>query len=161
MLSLIAAMGKNRVIGSNNRLPWSLPADLAYFKAITVGHTVVMGRKTYQSIGHPLTNRTNIVLSANPELQFAGCAMARTIDEILELSKKEDLFVIGGATVYREFLPCADKLYLTLIDAEFEGDVFFPELDSKWCLVSRRRGTQNSQNPFRYDFLVYERRVMN
>jgi len=158
MLSLICAMGKNRVIGSDNRLPWLLPADLAYFKSITDGHIVVMGRKTYESIGHPLTNRINIVLSSNPALQFEGCTMARTINEILELTKKEDVFVIGGGMVYREFLPYVDKLYLTLIDAEFEGDVYFPELDPEWRLISHLNGTKDPQNPFTYEFLVYERR---
>ena len=158
MLALICAMGKNRVIGFQNRLPWQLPADLANFKAITTGHHVVMGRRTYLSIGHPLPGRNNIVLSANPRLAFPGCAMSRTIAEILELSNHEEVFIIGGALVYQEFLPYAERLYLTIINEEFEGDAYFPELDlTSWRLVSRTHGIKDPQNPFDYDFLVLER----
>lgn len=157
MIALICAMGKNRVIGKDNRLPWHLPADLAYFKTITAGHTVVMGRRTFQSLGGPLAQRNNIVLTKNPQFQFKGCLTVPSIAPVLELARQEEVMVIGGAMVFREFLPYAGRLYLTEIDAEFEGDAYFLELDSSWHLVSSLKGTKNSLNPFEYQFCIYER----
>jgi dihydrofolate reductase len=158
MLVLIAAMSLNRVIGFNNQLPWLLSADFQYFKAITSGQTVVMGRRTYESIGHPLAGRRNIVLSRRPNFKAApNTEVVRSISAILKLATAQIVFVIGGALVYRQFIPYAGRIYLTLIEAVFVGDVFFPELDATWKLVSRTGGVQDAANPFPHWFLIYEK----
>jgi dihydrofolate reductase len=157
LIVLIGAMSQNRVIGKNNQLPWQLPADLAYFKAITVGQTVVMGRNTFESLGRPLAGRTNIVLSATSTFQPPGVLVARSIKMILDRAKTETIFIIGGSCIYHLFLPYAKRIYLTLIEAVFEGDVFFPEINATWQLVSEIRGFQDLQNPLPHRFLVYEK----
>jgi len=159
MISIIFAMGRNRVIGKDNNLPWRLPADLAYFKSKTIGHTVIMGRKTYESLGKPLPGRNNVVITRNRALEIEGCTVYSSIEEALRLGDSEEVFVIGGADIYKSFLPYADKLYITSIDDTFEGDTFFPEIDySLWRLVSDIPGEKNEKNPYMYSFLVYERR---
>ena len=130
IISLIACVGNNRELGYKNDLIWKIPEDLAYFKKITKGHAVIMGQKTYESIGHPLPNRTNIVLSDNMDFHPDGVLVARSMDEAIEVAKeneKEEIFFIGGAFVYSQSIKFADKLYLTLVDASAPADAFFPD----------------------------------
>jgi dihydrofolate reductase len=161
MIALIVAMAQNRVIGKDNRMPWRLPADLAYFKRATMGHPVVMGRKTYESIGKPLPGRRNIILTRDPDFRAEGCEIYHSIGEVLALAQADEdqeLFIIGGDSVYSAFFPYADRLYLTLLEQYFAGDAFFPEIDPrKWRLVSRTRGETNKKNPYEYSFLIYEK----
>lgn len=157
MISLIVAAGENNVIGSDNDMPWHLPADLAYFKKTTSGHAVVMGRKTFQSIGKPLPNRTNIILTRDKEFQAEGCHIIHSIDEAFDFAKDGKLFIIGGAEVYRQFLPHANRVYLTRIHTSFEGDAFFPELTEEWKLVSTDPHEPDEKNQYKYEFQIFER----
>ena len=159
IISLIAALDKNRVIGKNNRLPWHLPQDLARFKALTRGHAIVMGRKTYESIGKALPGRVNIVVSTNESFSAPGCIVAGSLQTAIEISKNEtEIFVIGGANLFAQALPFADKLYLTVIDHSFEGDAFFPEFDQKtWQEVSRMDFSASSEALWPFSFLLYEK----
>ncbi|WP_078546272.1 dihydrofolate reductase [Litchfieldia alkalitelluris] len=159
MISLLVAMDKNRLIGKDNLLPWHLPADLAYFKRVTMGHTIVMGRKTYESIGRPLPGRENIIVTRNPSYKMDGCTIINSIEAIKNLSDSNDeLFVIGGSEIFREVFTFADRLYITEIDDEFEGDTYFPEFSLKdWTLISKDQGKKDEKNPYDYYFCVYER----
>jgi len=136
MITLIAACSKNRVIGCDNKLLWNIPEDLQRFRRLTSGNPIVMGRKTYESIGRPLPNRTNIILSKQKNLRIKDCLIYSNIHEVMSLWQNSNLFVIGGGEIYSMFLPFADKIELTLIDKEYQGDVYFPELDSSWNLDS-------------------------
>jgi len=162
MISLIVAIGKNNVIGKDNRIPWRLPADLAYFKKVTTGHTVIMGRKTFESIGKPLPNRRNVIISGNRNYSVDDCMVCHSIEDALKLSlnNNEEIFVIGGANVYCELLPYAQRLYITSVEEDFEGDTFFPEIDyMQWTLVSKTEGEKNEKNPYNYYFMVFEKRI--
>ncbi len=134
MIALIAAFSLNHVIGRNGTLPWDLPEDLRRFRELTTGHTVIMGRKTYESIGRPLPNRVNIVVNTTQD--FAGCLSARSLLDALEMARG-DAFVIGGSSLFNEALPLADRLYLTLIDRTIEGDTYFPPLDWRDWRIER------------------------
>ena len=148
-------MARNRVIGKGKKLPWHLPEDLKYFKEVTRGQTVVMGKTTYDSIGKALPHRKNVIISYE-EFDAPGCEVVLSIKEAM---KYNDFFVIGGASIYKQFLPFADRLYLTFIDHDFDGDIFFPEFDEKdWRLVSKRKGIKDEKNPYDYYFIVYERK---
>lgn len=155
MIALIVAMGKNRVIGLNNEMPWHMPADLAYFKKVTTGHPVVMGRKTFESIGRPLPNRKNIILTTDLSYEQSECIIAHSVEEALSYGKQETIFIIGGAQIYKQFLPFADKVYITKIDGEFEGDTFFPGLGEEWKLVSTEKHKKDDKNPYNYQFQVF------
>lgn len=159
MISMIAAMAHNRVIGIHNRLPWHLPADFRHFKAVTMGKPVVMGRRTYESIGRPLPGRINVVISRNPDLQIEGCIIAASLDDaIARLQGHEELMIIGGASFYEQVLPRADRLYLTLVDADVDGDAFFPEYHrDQWREVSREAHAADDRNPYRYSFVTLDR----
>lgn len=160
MISIIVACSENNVIGKDNGLIWRLSNDLKRFKALTTGHAIVMGRKTFESIGRPLPNRRNIILSKNLE-SMEGCEIMRSADEVLELAKStdEELFIIGGGQVYEQFLPFADKLYLTLVHTEAEGDTFFPALNrDEWTEVTRESFKADEKNEFDYEFVDYLRR---
>ena len=158
MISLIFAMGKDNSIGYKNKMPWHLPADLAYFKKATMGLPVIMGRKTFESLGRPLPGRTNIVISRNKEFFHEGCIVVDSVEKAKELTKDKDCFIIGGAEIYDAFMPIADKMYITEIDSVFQADTFFPQIDySKWKLVSSVPGVKNEKNPFEYKHLVYEK----
>lgn len=157
MISIIVAMDENRVIGFENKMPWYLPADLAYFKKITTGHPIVMGRKTFQSIGRPLPNRTNIILTRDQSFRSEGCQVIHNIEEVLDKSIKEDLFVIGGAEIYKQFLPYAEKIYSTRILERFHGDTFFPKLTEKWQLLSAEKHEKDQKNNYQYEFQVYQK----
>ncbi|MCH1626378.1 dihydrofolate reductase [Ferdinandcohnia quinoae] len=160
MISLLFAMDINRVIGKNNDLPWHLPADLAYFKKITMGHPIIMGRKTYESIGKPLPGRENIIITRDKEYQIDGCTVFHSIDEIVKMDNtvNQELFVIGGSEIFKGILPYSNRLYITEINEEFEGDTFFPEIQmNEWKLISKEKGKKDEKNPYDYFFLIYER----
>lgn len=152
-ISIIAAMAANRVIGAKNGLPWHLPEDLGHFKRLTLGHHILMGRKTYESIGRPLPGRVSVVISGT--VSFPGALCARSLEEALRLCPDEEVFFIGGGEIYRQAMPIADRLYLTEIGKAFEGDTFFPEIDpSTWVEVAREKHF----GAFEYHFVTYERR---
>lgn len=160
MISLIWAMDENRVIGLNNELPWRLPEDLKFFKRVTMGHPIAMGRKTFESIGKRLPGRENIVITRDENYRPEGCTVKNSIKEFLDYAKdkNEEVFVIGGAEIFKEVLPQADKLYLTMIHEQFEGDTYFPVFDlEKWELESREIGLKDEKNPYDYEFLIYKR----
>lgn len=164
-ISMIAALSKNRVIGRNNDLPWRLPDDMKYFMQTTKGHHVVMGRKNYESLPlkfRPLPNRTNIVVTHQLNFQAPGCIIVRSIDAAIEIAAEageSELFMIGGAQIYEQALQKADRLYLTEIDAEVDGDTYFPEIASgKWKEVSRTHHATDDRHAFAFDFVVYERK---
>ena len=159
ILSIIVAMSENRVIGRDNRLPWHLPADLKRFKQLTTGHTVIMGRKTHESIGKPLPQRRNIIVTRNATYRAEGAETASSLDSAIALAKHdEEIFIIGGAEIFREALRGADRLHLTLIHASIEGDVFFPEVDwNEWMLVEDERREPDASNPLPFSFRRYER----
>ena len=157
-LALIAARARNGVIGLDNRMPWYLPEDLAYFKRVTLGKPVVMGRKTFESIGRPLPGRLNIVVTRNPGWQAAGVQVAHSLDAALVLAAAavpEEIMLIGGAELYRQALPQADVLYLTEIDAEFAGDAFFPEVDLARWRIDREEAGQRDSDGLRWRFVRY------
>jgi len=159
MISMIWAMGKDNALGCKNRMPWYLPADFAYFKKVTLGKPVIMGRKTFESIGKPLPGRKNIIITRNQEFKCEGCTVVDSIEKAKEYSVDVEAFVIGGAEIYKAFLPWADKLYVTLIDEKFEADVYFPQIDySQWELISSEPGPKDDKNPYDYKFLVYKRK---
>lgn len=157
-LTVIAAVASNRVIGSGNALPWRLPEDLKRFKTLTMGHPIVMGRKTYESIGRPLPGRRNLVVTRNPAFRADGCecvpSLASAIDKCM--GNADEIFVIGGAQIYTEALALADRLCLTEIDRAFPGDAFFPEVDLKqWRLAAIE--SHRAADGMRYRFATYER----
>ncbi len=158
-ICLIAALAANRVIGRNNALPWHLPADLTRFKARTMGHPVVMGRKTHESIGKPLPGRRNLVITRNRDYRAPGCEVVHCLEAaICACHGAEKLFVIGGAELYREALPRAHCLEFTEIQAEFEGDATFPEYSlDQWREAAREIHSDETGIAFRYDFVRYER----
>lgn len=159
MLSIIVAIDKNRGIGLKNGLPWKLPADLKHFKEVTMGHPIIMGRKTHESIGRALPGRKNIIITRNEQYVAEGCEVVYALDEALKLVGNDDAFVIGGAEIFRQALPLAQKMYITEIRNEFPCDVFFPEFDtSEWREVERTQGVKDEKNPYEYYFVVYERK---
>ena len=160
-ISIIVAMARNRAIGINNRLPWRLSDDLKLFKKNTMGHAIVMGRKTWESIGRPLPGRENIILTRNTNFQAAGCLVVHSLEEILTAKKQDDeCFIIGGATLYAAALPLAQKLYLTQVEAAIEGDVFFPEFDeNQWQEINRQHFVKNDKNEFEFTFRVLQRKA--
>lgn len=155
-LSLIAAVSDNGVIGFKGKLPWKLPADLQYFKKITMGHPIIMGRKTYESIGRPLPGRRNIVLSRVKHLSILGCEVVSTLEAALEkFDQTEEVFVIGGESVYKEALPYAHHLYLTQVHAQVEGDTYFSQYEkSVWKEVSREDHDADEKNEYPYSFVI-------
>nr|WP_304219848.1 dihydrofolate reductase [Fredinandcohnia onubensis] len=164
MISLLVAMDKNQLIGKDNDLPWRLPADLAYFKRVTMGHPIIMGRKTYDSIGRPLPGRENIIVTRDTSYEAEGCKVIHSIEEIVKMNEQTDqeLFVIGGAEIFKEILPHSDRLYITEINEEFKGDTYFPAFDKvEWKVISEEKGIKNEKNPYDYTFLVYEKIPQN
>jgi dihydrofolate reductase len=161
---LVAAVADGGVIGNRGSLPWRLPADMARFKALTMGHAVIVGRKTFQSIGLPLPGlplpgRRVIVLTRDPAFRAPGCRTASTVEEALAAVDGDECFVIGGASVYAQFLPLASLLHITRIRAAFAGDAFFPRVDAgEWELVEQRPGIVDRENPLPHEFLTWHRR---
>ncbi len=160
-ISAIVAKSQNNVIGKGNQIPWYLPADLRYFKKTTLHHHVIMGRKTFESIGRPLPKRTNVVITRDIYFAASGCIIAHSVEEALELAKRnseEEAFIIGGAEIYKLSLPYLDKLYLTEVLAEFEGDKFFPELNfTNWKELRAESFEADEKNPYPYIFKVLEK----
>ncbi len=166
-LSLIVAIAKNRVIGHQNKMPWHLPAELQYFKRVTMGHAIIMGRKTFESIGRPLPGRQNIVVTRNAEFTAAGVDVVHSVDAAIAISSSSatddtsaqtGAFIIGGATLYAEALAYADKLYITEVDAAPEGDTFFPALNQReWVETSRERREADDKNIFAVEYVVLNR----
>lgn len=159
-ISIIVAMAQNRVIGKDNKLPWYLPADLRHFKNITMGHPIIMGRKTHESIGKALPGRRNIVVTRRPDYRAAkGCVTAHSLQQAITLSAgAEEVFVIGGASLYREALPFAQRIYLTEVHAEVPGDTYFPAIDmAAWKEISRERFPADKKNVYSYSFVVLEK----
>ncbi|WCN36188.1 dihydrofolate reductase [Aneurinibacillus uraniidurans] len=162
MLSMIVAMDVDRGIGKDNQLLWHIPEDLQYFKSITSHKVVVMGRKTFESIGRPLPNRTNIILTRDPSYQAPGCLVHHSIEDILSKNvmgdDRAEVVIIGGAEIYNLFLPYADRLYITQVNGTFNADTYFPVLpNEQWKMVSRKKGTQDT--PYEYYFEIYERNM--
>ncbi|MEK7195224.1 MAG: dihydrofolate reductase [Patescibacteria group bacterium] len=159
-ISIIVAMAENHVIGSGGKIPWRLSADFKRFKEITLGHPVVMGRKTFESIGKPLPERTNIVISRDPNYKAAGCLTAQSLEEAISLAKSADeVFIIGGEQVYKMALPKAGTVYLTMVHGTFEGDAFFPALDgNKWQLLSSEDHKKDDKNSADFTYFVYKRK---
>jgi len=159
MLSLIAAVAENGVIGDRNRLLWHISEDLRRFKALTTGHPVVMGRKTYESLGRPLPNRTNVIITRQP-LAVAGCTVVHSLEEASALFPvDEELFIIGGAQIYAAALPIADRFYLTRVGHAYEGDTCFPDWNpAEWRLTEAEAHPCGAEYPYPFAFETYERR---
>lgn len=163
--SMIVAMAQNRVIGRNNKLPWYLPNDLKYFKQTTMGKPILMGRKTFESIGKPLPGRTNIVITRNPEWQVDGVKVVYSLGEAFELASAiseidgtDELMIIGGDQIYQTALDHVDRVYLTEVHAEVEGDAYFPQVDwYQWKEVAREDFSAQDPNPYDYSFVVFDR----
>lgn len=164
IISSIAAVAQNSVIGKNNQLIWRLPADMKYFKDITEGHCVITGRKNYESIPEkfrPLTNRTNIVVTRQKNYSAPGAIVVNSIEEAIEVARKKgetEVFIIGGAEIYKQTMSVADKIYFTAVHQSFEGDAFFPEIDAnKWKEVSRKAMPADEKHKYAYTFCVLEK----
>ena len=162
MLSIIVAKAKNNIIGKNNKMIWHLPEDLKHFKNLTTGHTIIMGRKTFESLGKPLSNRKHIIFSQNPDFKVndENVEVVHSLLQIQDLIEgKEEAFVIGGAMIYNFLMPYVKKMYVTEIEKDFEGDTFFPIIDSEiWKEVSREKGIKDENNNLDYSFVTYERK---
>jgi dihydrofolate reductase len=158
-LSILVAMALNRTIGLNNGLPWRCPEDLKRFKALTWGHQIIMGRKTFDSIGKPLPGRTTTVVTRDRDLTIAGCHIAHSLEMALEACNNEgEIFIVGGADIYAQALPLIDTLYITEIRQVVEGDVFFPEFSkTEWQEISREMRHQETPQPLEYHFVIYRR----
>ena len=162
ILSMIVAHADNRIIGKDNDMPWHLPADLAYFKKTTLGKPVIMGRKTYESIGRPLPGRQNIVISRDVAFSADGVESATSVEQALILAGNvEEVMVIGGGAIYAHCLPAAHRLYVTHISANIEGDTQFPdyEVEQQWHKVSSQKHLANEKNKYELDFCIYERKT--
>ncbi len=172
MLSILVAMAENRVIGRDNQLPWRLSADLKRFKQLTTGQTIIMGRRTYQSIGRPLPNRRTIVVSRNPDFHAEGVEVAASLDAAIALAQRtayvplaansqSEVFVVGGHELFRLALPRADRLYLTLVHAQVPGDVYFPEFNADdWQLTGAEHHPADAKNDWPFSFLLYTRKPL-
>ncbi|WP_417900120.1 dihydrofolate reductase [Bacillus haimaensis] len=160
MISFIVAMDINSLIGKENNLPWHLPADLKYFKNVTLGHPIVMGRKTYESIGKALPGRENFILTRDENYACVDCTIIHSISDIEALSKNlnKEIFVIGGAEIFKEAFYLADKLYITQISEKFEGDTFFPKFNKEnWERTYTEKGVRDEKNPYEYTFNIYKK----
>lgn len=160
-ISIIAAMARNRVIGIANTLPWRLPEDLKHFKALTLGHHILMGRKTYESLGRPLPGRTSVVITRSQDLQVPGCLVANSVKEaVAACDNDNEIFFIGGEELYRQALDVADRIYLTEIKADFAGDAWFPEFDTSLWQETGRKPCKSASG-LEYDFLIYDRKTIS
>jgi len=159
MITIIAAIANNRALGMNNKLIWHLPEDLKRFKSVTRGHHVIMGRKTFESLGKPLPNRTSIIITRNKNYNAQACLVVNSLEEALEKAKEDkNPFILGGSEIYKLAMPIADKLDLTLVHHEFEADAFFPEIDSSiWKESSRQDFKADDKNKYDYSFVTYEK----
>jgi dihydrofolate reductase len=162
MFSIVVAHDRNQVIGVNNNLPWRIPADMAHVKQTTMGKILIMGRKTFESIGKPLPGRTNVVLTKDPSWAVDGVKVVHSVDEILQIEKDTDTecVIFGGQVLFEQLLPYVSKIYLTYIDHDFKGDTFFPvqNYDEEWKLLSSEKGPKDEKNPYDYYFKEYIRK---
>ena len=158
-ITMIWAMGRNGVMGKDNGMPWRLPRDMAFFKEQTIGKPVVMGRKTWESFGgRPLKDRTNIVMTRDSEYTSQDAQIIHSLEEALEYANNQELMIIGGAQIYEKWLPYADRLLVTRIDEDFEGDTVFPDIDwTCWTLCEEIPGVRDEKNPYDYRFYIYNR----
>lgn len=160
-ISLIVATSENDVIGKDGSIPWHIPADLKHFKTLTMGHHIIMGRKTYESIGKPLPGRINIILTKNPGYKADGCIVADSLQKAINIAREQknsEVFIIGGEEIFKLVLPMADRVYLTRVHEKFDGDAYLPKLDPvKWKQVSCQVHLRDEQNPYPFDFCVYEK----
>jgi dihydrofolate reductase len=156
MISIIVAMSENRVIGKDNSLIWKLSDDLKRFKKITMDSTIVMGRKTYESIGRPLPKRKNVIITRDPNYEAKGCVVVNSIEDAITESNN-DCFIIGGGEIYKQAMPLADKMYVTIVHENFDGDTFFPMIDEKWAEVLVEKNEKDDKNEYNYTFINYER----
>ena len=161
IVSILVAAANHHVIGKHNQLLWKMPADMKYFKTLTTGHHVLMGRKTFESIGKPLPDRTNQVLTRNADLTIEGCTTIQTAEEGISIAKdsnENELFVIGGAQIYRSTMHLCQRIYFTKIYADFAGDAYFPEIDANiWRETSKEFHKADEKNPYDYEFIIFER----
>jgi dihydrofolate reductase len=159
MLSLIVAIAQNNVIGKDNKLVWHLPADLRYFKNTTMGHTLIMGRKTFESFGKPLPGRKSIVITRQKDWQYEGVSVVHSLQEAIgSAPKNEEVFIVGGAEIYHQAMPFCQKMYITVIHHDFDGDTYFPPIDfSQWKLMSDQMHMPDEKNPWSYSFRIFER----
>ncbi|GAL13962.1 dihydrofolate reductase [Vibrio astriarenae] len=158
IISMIAAMADDRIIGKDNQMPWHLPADFAWFKRCTLGKPIVMGRKTYDSIGRPLPGRLNIVITRDTELQIEGVTVVQSVEQAIEVAGDvEELMIIGGGSIYQACLPMASRLYLTFIKADVDGDTRFPQWDDGFKRVSQESYSADEKNAYDMDFVVLEK----
>jgi len=162
VLKILVAFDENRVIGKNNTLIWHLPADLKRFKTLTTGHVIIMGRKTFESIGKPLPNRTTIVISRQADLQIEGAIIAHSVEEAILKAKsitREDIFIVGGAEIYALSLALADQILVTQLHDIFDGDAYFPEIPSEsWEVKEKERGITDEKNAYQYSYITYSRK---
>lgn len=159
LISLICAMDSNRLIGNNNKIPWHMPADLAFFKRTTMGKPIIMGRKTFESIGKPLPGRTNIVVTSNPDLVIPGCIIADSIEQAIRINPNcDEIMIIGGTSVYQQTIGVADHIYMTQIHHSFQGDTWFPEISlRRWKQETREDFQADENNPYAYSLIKYSR----
>ena len=154
MITIIVATSKNKVIGDSNSLIWYLPADLKRFKELTTGNPIVMGRKTYESIGRPLPNRRNIIITRDFKYDVEGCEVVNSLEEALMICNN-NCFIIGGGEIYKQSMSIADQIYLTLVHEDFEGDTEFPEIGSEWKMVTSQDFEPDEKNKHKYSFIEY------
>lgn len=161
-VSLVVAMDRKRGIGAGGKIPWHISSDLRNFKALTMGHALIMGRKTYESIGRPLPGREMIVISRNPAFQASGCIVLRSLDEALEFTRKRcdaEVFIIGGGDIFRQALPLADRIYLTLVDAETAADTYFPDIKmDEWNVIDTWQVSNSPGDDYGYVYQVLEKK---
>ena len=159
MITIIAAIAENNALGKDNQLIWHLPADLKRFKKVTLNHAVIMGRKTYESLGKPLPNRTNIIITRNGDFKAEGCVVVNSLQQAIEASKEDqNPYILGGAEIYKQAIEIADKLDLTFVHHPFEADAFFPEIDKTiWKETSRENFKADDKNNYDFSFVTFER----
>lgn len=161
-ISIVAAVSENGVIGYKNKIPWHLPSDLKYFRRITLGHHIIMGRKTHEAIGHAFDGRVNIVITRNKSYKSSGCIIANSLDEALKAAaeaKEKEAMVIGGGQIYKQAMLLAERIYLTRVKANVNGDTYFPRIESKtWKEISCEQHPADEKNQYPYEFCILERR---
>ncbi len=158
IISIVVAMSSNRAIGLNNQLPWNLPADLKHFKDVTMGKPIIMGRKTHESIGRALPGRKNIIVTRDQNYQAKDCVVAHNIEDALQAaSDVEEVAIIGGENIFKQTMDKVNRIYLTVIHEDIDGDTFFPELGEEWHEVERKDCTPDEKNQYHYSFLILER----
>jgi dihydrofolate reductase len=162
MIAIVVAVAENNVIGKDNQLIWHLPADLRFFKNLTMGHPILMGRKTYESIGKPLPGRTTVIITRQQDFEAPGCIVTNSVDEAIAEARKldQDIYIIGGAEIYKQALAKVDTIYLTRVNHTFDGDTFFPEIDEKnWEVESEEKHEPDEKNTYSYSFITLKRKV--